>query len=452
MFSLKFGGTSMGSAENISQTANIIIHHSEKEKVVTVSAITGITDLLLQSAKCSMKEDEICYGDVLGDIKRIHLDILQELVKNPKLYREGKEFITKKLADLSEFLTALIVVGEISSRSNDAIISVGEILSAYLLFLHLQDRGEKSFFINLENIIPTGCKKLDTQFFDVFGKQLSQLLLPLLKKNITPICTGFFGKIPGGIISVVGRGYSDFTAALIGKSCKAKEIQIWTDVSGILSTDPRIVSQAHVIDELSFNEATELANLGAKVIHPQTIWPAVKDNILVRIKNTMAPKDKGTAITWNGNDSGKAFKSITIQKDITMLTVRMGDMSESGLMEKLFHQFSIHNVSIDLIATSESSISVTIHKGNEYIPDLVQGLEKTFLVNVVEGKTIIAIVGHEMRNRIGVAGRFFSALASKKINVRMISQGANEANISAVIDGEYSNDAVIVVHKEFFGK
>ncbi len=451
MFSLKFGGTSMGSAENIMQTADIIVTHEEKKKVVTVSAMSGITDLLLQSAKCSMKEDELCYGDALGEVKRIHLKALKKLVKNKELYDEGEKFITERISHLSEFLTALIVVGEVSARSNDAIISLGEILSAYLLALHLQDRGEKSQFINLENIVSLRAQKLNNEFFNTLSHQLSELLNPLLEKNITPICTGFFGKIPGGIINAVGRGYSDFTAALIGKACKAKEIQIWTDVSGILSTDPRIVPKAHVIDEISFGEATELANLGAKVIHPQTIWPAVKDDILVRIKNTMAPSDNGTAITRKGNNSGKPFKSITIQKDITIVTVRSGDMTESGIMLQLFQEFSHYDISIDLISTSESSVSVTIQNGEDRVPDLVESLEKIFLVDVESGNTIIAIVGEEMKNHIGVSGKLFSALGNAKINVRMISQGANEGNISAVIAGKNSVEAVQVVHKEFFG-
>jgi len=454
MFSLKFGGTSMGSAESIAQTAQIIITHPEKDKVVTVSAMSGVTDLLIAAAKCATQVNKQCYRNYLEEIQEKHIVALGELINNPDLYAEGEEFIKNKLTTLSNFLHALTVIGEVSPRSNDEIISLGEVLSAKLLSLHLQDLTQKSQFISLENIVSDMFENEHTQsdkhFFECFSHKLGKLLTPLLEENITPICTGFFGKIPGGIVNAVGRGYSDFTAALVGKACNATEIQIWTDVSGILSTDPRIVKKAHVIDELSFNEATELANLGAKVIHPQTIWPAVKNNILVRIKNTMAPNDMGTAITKLGKISTHSFKSITVQKDITVLTIRSSNMSESGILIDLFQAFASYDVSIDLVATSESSISVTIQNGHKNISRLVTKLEEKYFVETVHNKAIIAIVGNEMLHNIGVAGRFCSALSDANINIQMISQGANESNISLVISGKDANSAVQVVHKEFF--
>ncbi len=454
MFSLKFGGTSMGSAEAIAQTAQIIISHPEQHKSVVVSAMSGVTNLLISAAECATKTDKICYKNYLEEIKEKHITALDTLVTNKDLHTEGKEFIEKKLLGLSGFLHALTVIGEVSSRSNDEIISLGEILSAKLLSLHLKDINEKVEFISLENIVSDMFEhehiKPDKHFFECFSHKLGKLLTPLLEENITPICTGFFGKIPDGIVNAVGRGYSDFTAALVGKACNATEIQIWTDVSGILSTDPRIVKEAHVIDELSFNEATELANLGAKVIHPQTIWPAVKNNIVVRIKNTMAPNDMGTAITKLGKNSNHSFKSITVQKDITVLTVKSSNMSESGILIDLFQAFASYDISIDLVSTSESSISVTIQNGHKNLSKLVTELEKKYNVEIVHNKSIIAIVGNEMLYNMGVAGRFFSALSNAKININMISQGANESNISAVIAGKDANNAVKVVHKEFF--
>lgn len=444
----------MGNAEAIAQTAQIIISHPEKNKVVTVSAMSGTTNLLISAANCATETDKICYKNYLQEIKEKHLTALGELVHTADLYLQGEAFITKKISGLSGFLHALTIIGEVSPRSNDEIVSLGEVLSAKLLSLHLQDLGQKSDFINLENIVSEmfdqDHKKANKEFFECFAHKLEELLNPLLEEKSTPICTGFFGKIPGGIVATIGRGYSDFTAALVGKACGAKEIQIWTDVSGILSTDPRIVPKAHVIEELSFNEATELANLGAKVIHPQTIWPAVKNNILVRIKNTMAPLDAGTAITKEGKLSHHSFKSITIQKDVTVVTVRSTDMTESGVLGKLFQEFSNYNVSIDLVSTSESSISVTIQNGNKNLKQLVTKLKDDFLVTVDEENTIIAIVGNEMLKNTGVAGRFLSALSKENINIRMISQGANESNISAVISTNDANNAVKSVHKEFF--
>ncbi len=444
----------MGSAEAIAQTAQIIIHHPEKDKVVTVSAMSGVTDLLLSSAQYAIQNNVQGYKNILQEIEEKHSTALKILVKEEEFYKEGIDFIQTKLSNLSNFLHALTVIGELSSRSNDEIIALGEILSAKLLSLHLQDLGEKAEFTSLDTIVSSMFKHdhttSDKHFFECFSHKLGSILTPLLEKNVTPICTGFFGKIPGGIVNAVGRGYSDFTAALIGKACNAEEIQIWTDVSGILSTDPRIVKEAHVITELSFNEATELANLGAKVIHPQTIWPAVKNNILVRIKNTMAPDDPGTAITKRGKDSHYAFKSITVQKNITVLTIQSANMSESGILIDLFQSCASYDISIDLVSTSESSISITIQNGHQHLSRLITELEKRYMVKTVHNKAIIAIVGNEMRKHIGVAGRFFSSLAEANINISMISQGANESNISAVIAGSDANNAVKTVHKEFF--
>jgi aspartate kinase len=452
MFSLKFGGTSMGNAESITQVADIIINHKEKDKIVTVSAISGVTNMLIQSTECISKNNSNCYKSILIDIEKRHIEILLKLVKNKKLYKEGETFIKNRIQKLSEFLNALLIVKEISECSNDAIISVGEILSAYLLSVHLQDRGILSKFINLENTVDQkyNIKDINNEFFNFYTKSIGNLLIPLLEKNIIPVCTGFFGQIPGGIIKSLGRGYTDFTASLIGKACKAKEIQIWTDVSGVFSTDPNIVSNAHVLPELSFSEATELANFGAKIIHPQTIWPAVKNNILVRIKNTHSPQDKGTVITKKGKLTNNPFKSITIKKNITLINISSSKMKEIAIMSKLFQCFEKYKISIDLISTSESSISITILGDYEKMPIFVSELENTFLVRVEKNQAIISIVGNEMIHSIGIAGRFFSVLGNENINLKMISQGSGESNISAVILEEDIKKAIRVVHKEFF--
>lgn len=442
----------MGSSESISQVADIILSHEEKNKVITVSAMSGVTSLLLKTTEFIMKNDKNGYKKILKDIENKHLEVLSKLINKKTLYDTGEIFIKKRIKKLSDFLDALLIVKEVSERSYDAIVSVGEILSAYLLSVHLKDRGVSSEFINLENTIDLKYTTQDigNEFFTSYSKYLGNLLLPLLEKNIIPVCTGFFGQIPGGIINSVGRGYSDFTASLVGKACKAKEIQIWTDVSGVFSTDPRVVPNANVLSELSFNEASELANFGAKIIHPQTIWPAVKDNILVRIKNTHAPEDLGTVITKKGKLTDKPFKSITVQKNITLMNIRSSKMQESGIMNQLFKCFEKNKVSIDLISTSVSSISLTILSGHENLSILIDELEKLFLVIVEKNQAVISIIGNEMIHSIGIAGKFFSVLGNANINVTMISQGAGESNISAVILEEDIEKAIKLVHKEFF--
>lgn len=450
MFSLKFGGTSMGNADCIRQVADIIVSHPEQQKAVTVSAMSGVTNILLESAKCAIKENEGCTITLLNSLEDTHLSALSNLVQDQERYKKGEVFITERIKALQEFLEAITIIGELSSRSHDAVISLGEILSAFLLSLHLEDRGIQSKFVNLEHIIISPQKKTNESFFEALTQNFSEKLCPLLESGYIPICTGFFGRIPGGIIKAVGRGYSDFTAALVGKACKAKEIQIWTDVSGILSTDPRIVHTAHVIPHLSFDEATELANFGAKVIHPQTIWPAVKDDILVRIKNTLSPLDNGTAITKTGKISSYVFKSVTGHKGITIINMFSLDIKQSGFMAQVFQVFAQNSISVDIIATSESMISVSVLTGVGKIDDAILELQNFCRVQRCEDRAIVAVVGEEMRGEAGIAGRVLTALGKRDINIKMIAQGATELNITALIEEKDIHKAIKAIHSDFF--
>lgn len=440
----------MGSSQSISEVAHIISAHPEPKKVVTVSAMSGVTNTLLQAAQYAIKEQEGCYKSVLKELEEKHLSTLSELVKNEDLYKQGEVFIVEKIKALNEFLDAIAIIGELSPRSHDEIVSVGEIFSALLLSLCLQDIGEKSEFVNLEHIVSSVQKKANDEFFVELTQAFSQRLNPSLNLGVTPICTGFFGRIPGGIIDAVGRGYSDFTAALVGKSCNAKEIQIWTDVSGILSTDPRIVPEAHVIPEISFDEASELANFGAKVIHPQTVWPAIESNILVRIKNTMAPNDPGTAITKTGRNSGHVFKSVTAHKGITIINLFSADLKASGFIARVFDIFSRNNILVDIIANSESMISVTVDSKSLGLADAVEELKQFCRVQRCDNRAIVAVVGEEMRGIAGVSGKVFTALGKRGINIKMISQGATELNITAVIEEKDVNTAIQSIHSDFF--
>ncbi len=448
--SLKFGGTSMGSAHNIQNVACIVMAQKNHAQSVVVSAMSGITDILLKmgsSAKTgNMKEVK----ELIQFVKEKHLTTLKELVKKQDLYAAGEKLISDRLAELEEFLKAITVIREISPRSHDAIVAVGEVLSACLLALHLQDKGVDSEFVNLENILEVDDHASQNEFFDLLKLALKTRINPVLERGGTPVITGFFGKIPGGIVGAVGRGYSDFTASLVGYACDAEEIEIWTDVSGILSADPRIVPNAVELEELSFEEASELANYGAKVIHPQTIWPAVRNNILVRIKNTMRPEDSGTAITAEGKMCQYACKSVTAKKNVTMLTMQSFEMQGHGFMAKIFNLFGKHEVSVDLIATSEASVSVTIDSGHLHLEELVKDLEKFSKVQIENSKAIIAIIGREMQYSAGVAGKMFSALGNVGVNIRLISQGAPEINISAVINEEDTSKAIKAVHDAFF--
>lgn len=440
----------MGSAQNIKNVASIVKNHKINNKSVVVSAMSGITDVLITMGKQAIAGNTAEVRELIKFVEEKHVATLSELVSSSPLLEKGKHFIHTRLEELEEFLKAIAIIKEISPRSHDAIVAVGEVLSAWLLSLHMQDQNTDAEFVNLESILEVDDNTSQKVFFEMLKIALKNRISPILERGGTPIITGFFGKIPGGIVGAVGRGYSDFTAALVGYSCDAKEIEIWTDVSGILSADPRIVPNAVILDEISFEEASELATYGAKVIHPQTIWPAVKNNILVRIKNTMKPEDIGTAITAEGKMCPYACKSVTAKKNITMLTMKSFEMQGHGFMAKIFQKFGNHEVSVDLIATSEASVTVTIDSGHAYLDTLLSELKTFCDVEVEANKAIVAIIGREMQYKTGVAGKMFGALGTAGVNIRLISQGAPEINISAVINEEDSPKAIKAIHEAFF--
>ena len=439
----------MGSAESITNVANIILNHPSEKKSVVVSAMSGTTNQLIEAGKFATEGNILEVKEILKAIKFRHIETMNELVSKPDLRKFSKTFITSRIDDLSEFLEAIAIIQEISPRSHDEIVSLGEVLSAHILTMHLRDKGTDTEFVSLENIVPAHLTSTGKEFFTEVKTELFERIKHLLARNAIPVCSGFFGKIPGGIVGAVGRGYSDFTAALIGSAFKAEEIQIWTDVSGILSADPRICSDAIVIPELSFQEASELANFGAKVIHPQTIWPAVKNNIPVRIKNTMAPKDPGTVITKDGKSSKFPFKSITAKKEVTLVTLDHFESNEAGVMAKITQILSEQNISIDLISTSEASISFTIDYGEERIQNIQKKLEGICRMQT-EQVAILSVIGEEMIESVGTIGKIFSALGDAGVSIRMVSQGATEINISMILAEENVKKGISAIHDAFF--
>jgi aspartate kinase len=452
MISVKFGGTSMGSAERIRGVAQIVIDLHKKQPAVTVSAMSGITDLLLKAAKAAITGQKREMDSILFQIQEKHLTTIDELVGQKSLRQKARDHIAAELTHLEEFLRAIAIIGELSPRSHDEIIALGEKFAAFMLSVHLEDQGFDAEYVSLENIVELGVfDKVDSLFFTTVQENIFSRITPILKRKGIPIITGFFGRIPGGIVEGIGRGYSDFTAALVGRALAAKEIQIWTDVDGILSADPRIVSETLILEELSFAEAAELAHFGAKVIHPQTIWPAVEKNIPVRIKNTMNPEAPGTLITKAGKHNTCApFKSITAKKNITVVTLSNMTKGKHETMAEIFRLCSEHGVAIDLISTSEASLSLTVEGSEKKVTALEHQLKKFCTVSITIGMAVLAVVGEEMRENIGLSGRFFSTLGKVGVNIYMISQGQFEVNISCVILENDVEKAISALHTEFF--
>lgn len=439
MIIMKFGGTSVGSAERIRNVANIVKSHIKRNPIVVVSAVTKITDALIRLGKESA---EVKGNETLEHLKKTHYEILTKLKMDKKLLDED----IKELENLANKAKSSRVIDE---KMLDYFQSFGERMSSKIVAEQLNGIGIKSkAFDSWELGFLT-----DSEFGEA---EPLETVYPSLGRNIkklkvVPVITGFIGKTEDGEITTLGRGGSDYTAAIIGAAINAEEIQIWTDVNGIMSTDPKTVGNAKTLDKVSFAEASELAYFGARVLHPKTILPAMKRNIPVKVLNSFNPREKGTIIVSRPYKNSNAVKAIAYKKNITLINIDSTRMLGAyGFLARVFDIFDDYKKSVDVVSTSEVSVSLTIDN-EENISHIVRELKDIADVEITEGKAIICIVGEGMRHTPGIAGRTFTALGKNKVNIEMISQGASEINITFIVDGKDAEKAVRILHEEYYG-
>jgi len=436
MIVMKFGGTSVGSAKAIENVCNIIKNRLDINPIIVVSAVGGITDELLNSAKNAAN------GNLeISNITSKHNQILNDLNIDENILNELHD-------ELKQTFELILESGNTSNKMLDRVVSFGERISSRIVAANLSKNEIKSkaydaFDIGFVTDDNYCCAEILKETYTNIDKLLDF-------KNFVPVITGFIAKNKLDRITTLGRGGSDYTAAIIGAAKKANAIEIWTDVNGIKSTDPRIIPEAKTIEVMSFAEASELAYFGAKVLHPKTIIPAVENNIPVKVLNTMEPEHTGTTIIKDREDIIKGrIKAVTAKKDIKIITVTSTRMLDSvGFMEKLFCTFAKYNVVVDMIATSEVSVSATIN-GMTDIDQLIEELGECAKVNIEKNKAIVCVVGEGLKEVPGVSGRVFHCMGQNNINVHMISQGASEINISFVVDVNDSAKAIKKLHKEF---
>jgi len=272
------------------------------------------------------------------------------------------------------------------------------------------------------------------------------------KLSLIPVITGFIGKAEKGEITTLGRGGSDYTASIFGAAAGAEEIQIWTDVDGVMSADPKIVPGAKTIEKISFDEASELAYFGARVLHPKTLLPAINKNIPVKVLNTFNPQHQGTTITKKSKHDDQIVKAIACKKNITLINIKSSRMLGAyGFLARIFSIFAKYGKSVDAIATSEVAISLTIDD-NEDVDKIVDELNDISSTTLATNKAIICVVGDRMEYEPGIAGRIFSTLGKEAINIEMISQGASQINLTFIVDGKDAEKSVNILHNEFFGE
>jgi aspartate kinase len=450
MIVCKFGGTSVQDAEAMTRLARIVYARRKQHPIVVASAMGKTTNQLLEAAQTAAKGKRQEALDLLTKIKEKHLKEAQKMgvaVTEDWVYETIQAYF-KELRDLAKGLAAL---GELTPRIMDAIASYGERLSTAILTQVLENNGMPAHLMDARQCIVT-----DDAFtragilFDFTDAAVIEHFQPVLKAGKIPVFQGFIGRTRDGITTTIGRGGSDYSAAIVGAALDADDIQIWTDVDGIMTTDPRMVQEAKRIKAISFDEAAELAYFGAKVLHPATIVPAVRKKIPVRVLNSYKPDQEGTIITDEAPPCENPVKAIAYKSGITVVNVASTRMLMAyGFLKKIFEIFEHFKVPVDVVATSEVSVSLTVDETSK-LWDIVTDLKKIGEVNVEGSKSIVCCVGDNLRNIPGVPHIAFHALQDLKI--QMISQGASAINITFVIDDDRLPEAVRALHDAFFSK
>ncbi len=448
MIVMKFGGTSVESQEAITRVVSIVGRFEPRRPIVVVSAMGKTTNKLLEAgrtAAAGRREQALALVD---DLRGQHMTHGLPLAGSAAA--ELERYIRTHFEWLEELVKGLSVVGELSPRSTDAIASVGERLSSLVVTFALGAAGVKSQHVDSRRVVMTDNHFTQAQpLFEETYKLLRQTVRPTAEKSVV-VMGGFIGSTKDGQTTTLGRGGSDYSASIIGAGVDAEEIQIWTDVDGMLTADPRIISGGHRVKSISFAEAAEMAYFGAKVLHPATVVPAIEKNIPVSILNSRRPEAEGTRITAEPIPSKNAVKSISCKRDITIFNIRSTRMlMVHGFLRRIFEVFDRHRTSVDMVATSEVSVSLTVDN-KENVPVIVQDLREFAEVSTEESQAIVCLVGENIRHTPGIAGRAFRVLSKK--NIRMISQGASLLNLGFVIADGDVKDCVAALHEEFFSE
>lgn len=431
MIVMKFGGSSVESAEAILRVAGIVQARAERRPVVVVSAMGKTTNRLLEAANLAVSGQRAAALAKVEELRAYH-------------HKEADRFgaaatIDEHFQELSELVRGLAILGELTPRSIDAVSSFGERLSSEIVAMALE-----ATHVDSRQVIVTD--ERHTQAAPLYAE--TNVKLSGVTWGKISVMGGFIGATRAGVTSTLGRGGSDFTASIVGAGIDAEEIQIWTDVDGMLSADPTVIPGGRRVKSISFAEAAELAYFGAKVLHPSTVLPAIEKNIPVLILNSRRPEVSGTRITAEGPETKSPAKSIASKKNITVVNIQSTRMLMAhGFLRKIFEVFDRHETPVDMIATSEVSVSLTIDF-TAHLEDIARELREFSEVEIEDSNAIVCLVGDNIRWQAGIAHRVFRALDS--INVRMISQGASLRNLSVVVAQKDLREATERLHNEFF--
>ena len=445
---MKFGGTSVEDARAIDRAAGIVKQRLPQKPVVVVSAMAKVTDQLLATAKAAGAGDRETALQLSRALRERHYNTAGELL-GTGVFTQFHSELEAEFDSLDELLRGISAVGELTGRTTDHVASYGELLSSKIVTQAFSARGiDASVVDSRECIVTDNTHTRAVPQFEETNERLRQTFKPLFANGRVPVMGGFIGSTRAGVTTTIGRGGSDFSAAIVGAGLEAERIEIWTDVDGMMTTDPGICPDARRIRVISFDEAAELAYFGAKVLHPATLLPAIQKNIPVYILNSRNPGCEGTRITARAPACRNAFKAIAAKKRITIIDVVAPRMLMAhGFLKAIFDAFDRHRVPVDVVSTSEVSVSLTVDS-NEAIPALAADLAKLADVKYDGRKAIVCLVGENLRQVRGIAGRVFSVLPD--VDIRMISQGASEINLTFVIEESDVPAVIKQLHTAFF--
>lgn len=464
MHVLKFGGSSVANANNIKKVIQIVSGNKYDSQVIVVSALGGVTDMLLLCADAASKGDSN-YNTMLDEIESRHQSLIVELIPNEN--SAVLHLLKESLNDLKKIMQGIHMISELTKKTQDRVVSFGELLSSMIISEAFTHSGSKTNWVDARTIIKTNAlfgnalvdfKKTNKQIVDYFSVSHALSIVP-----------GFIGSDSEGNTTTLGRGGSDYTAAIIAAALSADSLEIWTDVSGMMTADPRLCVNAKIIPSVTYREAMELSHFGAKVIYSPTIQPVMKANIPVWVKNTFSPQDKGTVISANDKNAyGSSIQSasslitgISSINKVSLITLEgSGMVGMPGFSKRFFEALGRHSVNVIFITQSSSEYSITVGIDEDKVNVSLQSVNSEFDREISSGiidpvvaennLSIVAVVGEQMQKHTGISGKMFGVLGRNGINIRAIAQGSSEMNISAVISTSVVKKAVNVLHEEFF--
>ncbi len=448
MIVLKFGGTSVQDTDAVTRAVQVIQRQLSRGEVVVLSAMGKTTNGLLEMARSASSGDIDTAWSIRDGLRDLHLKVARELLTGLR-WTNVETSLSGLFQEMTDIVQGLYLLGETSPRSMDRVASFGERLSTLIFSEVLRENGIPAELVDSRDLIRTDDHFTKAAVLqDLTRSCVRKQLRPRLREGKVIVAPGFIGSTVEGVTTTIGRGGSDYTASLIGAALEAEDIQIWTDVPGVLTADPRIVPGVYKIRAISFAEAAELAYFGAKVLHPSTLVPAVDRDIPVHVCNSRQIDQPGTFISAAPVSSSSPIKSIACKRGITIVNILSTQMLLSyGFLRRIFEVFETHETVVDVVATSEVNVSLTVDSSQE-LEAIRSDLAEFGEVRVAPDMAIICIVGEDVKETPGIAARIFGALEG--INVQMISQGASRINMTFLVAEETMEEAVWLLHEEFF--